>query len=481
MTPSSDEAAESQFRLGLRHLASGAFEAAEEAFLAAARLAPHRVEPVFGLSLLALSQDRPEQAEAPLREVLARAPDHPEAWFNLAYVLRRRGALADALECYQRVERLAPDTPGLALSHASAEAASGHPQAALARLRAALPRRTDPGEAGEICNQIGGTLLGLGTPEEALDWFARALDLAPGLPQARLGQAMALLTLGRFEPGWEAYESRWEDPAFCADEPARPAPLWPGGDPAGLTLLLHAEQGLGDTLQFLRYVPLLRARGTRIVLELQRPLLALAAGLADQVIAAGDTPPPHDAHCPLMSLPHRLGTTLATIPADVPYLAAPEAARARWRDWLGPRRGPRIGIACAGSASHPEDAARSIPAARFLSAFAGSGAELVLVQPDTRAADAAALAGIRQPELADFADTAALMAELDLVVSVDSAPAHLAGALGRPVWILLPFGADFRWLQGRADSPWYPSARLFRQTAWGDWGGALAALRAALA
>lgn len=482
LSPASQEpeAAEAQCRLGRAQLAAGALDAAEETFRAAAALAPGQIEPVFGLSLVALTRDRPEEAEAPLRAVLARAPDYPEALFNLAYVLRRRGALAEALDCYVRAGRLAPDMPGLALSHASTEAAAGRPQAALERLRGALRHAPEAPEEAEICNQIGGTLLGLGAPEEALDWFRRALRRAPELAQARFGLAMALLTLGCFEAGWAAYESRWDDPAFRADEPERPAPLWRGEDPAGRTLLLHAEQGLGDTIQFLRYVPLLRTRGARIVLEVQRPLASLAAGLAEEVIVTGEAAPAHDWHCPLLSLPHRFATTLSTIPASVPYLCASAAARARWRDWLGPRHGPRIGIACSGSPGHPEDATRSIPAPLFLTAFAAIGAELVLVQADTRAEDAPSLAGVRQPLLADFAETAALMEELDLVVSVDTAPAHLAGALGRPVWVLLPVGADFRWLRERTDSPWYPSARLFRQTAWGEWGGALAAVNTAL-
>lgn len=435
-----------------------------------------------------LQRDRPEAAEPLLRAVLALAPADPGALFNLAYVHRRTGRLEAALDCYAQVARLAPDMPGLALSYASAEAAAGRSRAAIARLRAALRRA--PGDA-DLCNQLGGTLLGEGACRRALAWFRRALREDPGLHQARLGEALALLSLGRYRAGWAAYESRWDDPAFRQGEPERTAPLWQGEPLAGRTLLVHAEQGLGDTLQFLRYLTPLHARGARLVVEVQKPLLALVRDsvgkLAAQVIATGAPPPPHDWHCPLMSLPHRLGTTLATVPAAVPYLATPAAARRRWKAWmdrngLAPGCGRRIGLACSGAPCHSEDALRSLPAARLLAALPADAAP-VLVQPAPRPADAAALAraGVRLPVLRDFRDTAALMENLDLVVSIDSAPAHLAGALGRPVWVLLPHAADFRWLRERTDSPWYPTARLFRQPAPGDWAPPLAALAAALA
>jgi len=210
--------------------------------------------------------------------------------------------------------------------------------------------------------------------------------------------------------------------------------------------------------------------------------MELLAGLADDVVERGAAPPPFDLHCPLLSLPRAFGTELHNIPADIPYLRAPPEQLAAWSARLGPRTRRRIGIAVSGDPSHTEDAQRSIPAAAFLSAFAGIDAELHVLQKPIREADAAALAGlhVHEPLLGDFRDTAALAALMDLVVTVDTALAHLAGALGVPAWVLVQYGADFRWLRGRTDSPWYPTVRLFRQPRYGDWPGALTAVNAAL-
>jgi hypothetical protein len=214
----------------------------------------------------------------------------------------------------------------------------------------------------------------------------------------------------------------------------------------------------------------------------QAPLMGLLAGLADAVVERDSAPPAFDLRCPLLSLPRAFATELHSIPADIPYLSAPPAHLSLWSARLGERTRPRIGIAVAGAASHPEDAQRSIPADVFLTAFAGIDAELHVLQKQIRDADAPALAplNVHDALIEDFCDTAALVALMDLVVTVDTAPAHLAGALGVPVWVLLQYGADFRWLSGRTDSPWYPTARLFRQPRYGDWAAVLAQVNAAL-
>jgi hypothetical protein len=326
-------------------------------------------------------------------------------------------------------------------------------------------------------------LLTLDQAPEAAGWFRLAVKHDPRHVQARFGLALALLAQGDYRAGWEEYEARWLDPAFTGDEPVFEQPAWRGAEPVeGRIMLLHAEQGLGDTLQFVRYAPMLRRRGARVVLQVQKPLTGLLAGLADAVVARDGERPPFDLHCPLMSLPLAFRTGLADIPADVPYLSAPPEHLALWAGRLGERRRRRIGIAFSGDAAHPEDAQRSIPAAAFLAAFAGIDAELHVVQKQIRDADAPALAGlhVHDAQIEDFRDSAALVALLDLVVTVDTAPAHLAGALGVPVWVLLQHGADFRWLRARADSPWYPTARLFRQPRYGDWDAVLAAVNAAL-
>jgi hypothetical protein len=330
---------------------------------------------------------------------------------------------------------------------------------------------------------LGGVLLALDEAPEAAGWFRLAVKRDPRHLQARFGLAMALLAQGRFREGWEEYEVRWQDPAFTADERRYEQPIWDGTEPlAGRTILLHAEQGLGDTLQFVRYAALVRARGARVVLAVPAPLMALCAGLADVVVERGAEPGPIDLHCPLLSLPRAFGTELDSIPADIPYLRAPADHLAAWSARLGERRRRRIGIAVAGDPAHPEDAQRSIPAALFVQAFAGIDAELHVLQQPIRESDAAGLAGaeVHAAGIEDFRDVAALASLMDLVVTVDTAAAHLAGALGVPVWVLVQHGADFRWLRHRADSPWYPTARLFRQPRYGDWPAVLAEVNTAL-
>jgi glutathione S-transferase len=262
-------------------------------------------------------------------------------------------------------------------------------------------------------------------------------------------------------------------------------PLWLGREPlAGRTILLHAEQGFGDTLQFVRYAKRVSDLGATVLLEVQAPLKRLLSdieGIA-QVLARGEPLPRFDLHCPLMSLPLAFGTALSTIPADIPYLRAPADRVARWHARLGERRSLRVGIAWAGISLHKNNHQRSIALARFAALLAASGIEFVNIQKDITPADAAALRGHANliqigDELRDFADTAAVISLLDLVVSADTSVVHLAGALGRPVWVLLPFSPDFRWLLGREDSPWYPTARLFRQPRFGDWESVLARVR----
>jgi tetratricopeptide (TPR) repeat protein len=467
--------------LGNALAATGQAEAAEQLYRAVLALRPDDAAMHFNIGCAWLAAGDGARAEAGFRTALALRPDFGAALNNLGSALRRQGRTEEALDCYRRAVELRPDLPGVHGNLGSALLALGRAEEALAHLRTAA--RMDPDNA-EACNNLGGVLLALDQAPEAAGWFRLAVKQDPQHAQARFGLALALLAQGRFREGWQHYDARWLDPAFTGDERAFDQPAWRGEEAvAGRTMLLHAEQGLGDTLQFVRYAPLLRARGAHVVLQVQAPLVALLAGLADTVIAREDEPPPFDLRCPLLSLPRAFGTELHNIPAEIPYLRAPPAHLALWSARLGERRRRRIGIAVSGDPAHPEDAQRSIPAAAFLAAFEGVDAELHVLQKDIRAADAPALAGagVHDPRVGDFRDTAALTALMDLVVTVDTAPAHLAGALGVPVWVLLQHGADFRWLRERTDSPWYPSALLFRQARYGAWGPVLAQVRAALA
>jgi tetratricopeptide (TPR) repeat protein len=468
-------------QLGLVEVALGEVAAAVEHLRAAARLAPEDASLPFAIGCAWLRADNIDAAIPCFEAAVALAPGHAGAWNNLGGAHRRQGRLQQARVCYQHAAAAAPGHAGVHGNLGSVLLALGRPQEAEAPLRLAVRLAPDDADA---CNNLAGALLMLDAPGEAAGWFRRALRYAPQHHQARFGLALALLTQGNFRDGWRHYESRWEDPAFTADERTFSAPRWHGETlPPGTTVLLHAEQGFGDTLQFVRYVPMLRARGLRVLLLAQTPLLSLLAPLADAVLSADATElPPFACHCPLLSLPLVFGTELATIPATVPYLHVPPARALSWRQRLGPRRRRRIGIAVSGDPAHPEDALRSIPATVFLRVFTGVDAEVHVLQTRLRPADAEALAGCHDHSalLGDFTDTAALAAEMDLIVSVDTALAHLAGALGLPVWVLLQKGADFRWLRQRADSPWYPTARLFRQSRAGEWQDVLTEVNAAL-
>ena len=427
-----------------------------------------------GNDLLKAGQD--EAALAEYRIAIALDPQHAAALNNLGSLMRDRGDLDGATDCYQRAIAARPDLCGIYNNLALVELQRHRPLAAVGLLRQALGcTRTDP----DSWNYLGGALLAINRPDAALPCFRRAVLLQPDLQGARLGASLALLALGKLSEGWAEYEFRLENPVIC--EPAFPfkRPRWRGEPIAGKTILLEAEQGLGDTIQFARYAPLVAARGARVVLRVQEPLAPLLAQLAEMTITAKDMPPPFDVHCPLMSLPNVFATDLTSIPATVPYLAADPARRERWARLLGTHRRRRIGLSFSGSAENSDDPLRSIPAGDLVRSLAAPNHELHVLQTDIRPPDVMALAQfpgvtVHADALTDFAETAALAAHMDLIVTIDTSVAHLAGALGLPTWILLPYAADFRWMRDRTDSPWYPTARLFRQPALRAWQPVLA-------
>ena len=293
---------------------------------------------------------------------------------------------------------------------------------------------------------------------------------------------MTRLTLGDFDAGWREYEWRWKTAAFAGKRRQFRAPLWLGDAPlSGKTILLHAEQGFGDTIQFIRYAPLLAGRGAKVICEVQGELRSLLSQFEDiDVIAEGGPLPRYELHCPLLSLPLAFATKPGTIPATVPYLAAPAERLAHWRDRL-PQSGLRAGFVWSGSSSHKNDLNRSIPLARLAALFKDPPLRCFSLQTELRDTDAEAMRGLPNlvhlgGEIRDFADTAAVISLFDVVISVDTAVAHLAGALGKPVLILLPHAADFRWMRNRDDTPWYPTAKLLRQPAFGDWDSVIARL-----
>ncbi len=435
-----------------------------------------------------LALQRPAEALADLDRALAIRPDFVEALNDRGNALRDLRRPADALACFDRVLALRPEFAVARCNRGNALCDLGRLDDAAAEFVATIAQ--DPGMA-EAHNNLGTTLTALGRAEAALADYDRAIALKPDYAEARIGRAYNLLLHGRLREGWEQQEWRWRTAKFRPHLRNLPQPRWRGEPLAGRTLLLYAEQGLGDTIQFCRYATLIAERaagdGGQVVLEVQPPLLPL---LRDQlagvrVVAAGAALPPFDLHCPLLSLPGAFGTELSTIPAPAAYLHAEPARRAHWRERLAAHEAPRVGLAWSGNPLHSRDGSRSMPLARLLPLL-DAGASLFALQPEVRPDDRATLAATPAiadlgPALTDLVETAAAIAALDLVIAVDTSVAHLAAALGKPVWLLVAFAPDWRWLREREDSPWYPTMRLFRQPSLGDWDCVIARVRAALA
>jgi tetratricopeptide (TPR) repeat protein len=473
------DSAEANRSLGMALAAEGRHEEAMARYAKALALKPDFAEARNNLGIALAELGRHDAAIAEYRRALALQPDHAAASANLGLSLAALERHQEAISCYQAALARRPELVEAALNLGNAYFALNRLDEAEAAYERAIA--IAPGYA-EAHNNLGRALEARNRHEAALRCYAKAVELAPGYAGAQWNLALAHLALGDFAEGWPRYEWRFKDGVPLR---ALPQPLWRGEEIAGRTILVHAEQGFGDLLQVARYLPLLAQRGARILLEAPPPLLPLLENLAGVagLFPPGETLADFDCHVPAMSLPGAFGTTLATIPAGIPYLATPAERVRRWQRELDRLAPPRIGIAWAGSATNRNDRNRSLPLALLRPFFELPGASFVSLQKELRPGDAALLdaqPGIARlgERFADFADAAAVIDGLDLVVAVDTAVAHLAGALGRPVAILLPFSAEWRWLRARPDSPWYPTARLFRQPTPGDWAAVVAALRA---
>jgi tetratricopeptide repeat protein len=394
---------------------------------------------------------RYDKALAAFETLLARQPDHISALNDCGGLHMRLGRPEAAIVCYDRALAVAP-------------------------------------RLSELHINKGTALRALNRFEEALASFAAAAAIDPGRAEAHYDAGLVQLCLGDFPAGWRGYEWRWRKPDWANKRRNFSAPLWLGEEPIdGKTILLHAEQGFGDTIQFVRYVPLVARRGATVILECQPELGHLLHNIkgAARVFARGEVLPAFNLHCPLMSLPLALETELPTIPADIPYIWPQQERIAKWHERLPQNGRLRVGVCWAGNSDHANDRHRSMPLECFAKVLSVSGVDFVSLQKDVSAEQSSILSGHGVTQLgqdfADFADTAAVIALLDLVIAVDTSVAHLAGAMGKAVGILVPFRPDFRWMLHRTDSPWYPTMRLFRQSAIGDWDGPLERLRAELA
>ena len=354
------------------------------------------------------------------------------------------------------------------------------PGEALAACDAVLQHR--PREVGVLGNKAA-ALAQLGNYVAALRELDAALALDPNDAGLRWNRALYHLVQGRFADAWPDFEWRWKRSSYLQWLRSLPEQLWDGtADLAGKTILLHSEQGFGDAIQFARYAPLLAAQGARVIVGAHAPLRPVLATIdsVSAVIVNGDEMPAVDFHCPLMSLPALLGTNLETIPSDVPYVRSDATLAAQWAQRLGPAKRMRVGLAWAGSPTHEEDARRSIPLSLLEPLLAVPG-EFHCLTRDIRDGDSERMqrwgVGFHGHELPSFSETAALIQSMDLVISVDTSIAHLAGALAKPLWLLISDPPEWRWMIGRSDSPWYPTARLFRQRDRGNWAEVIARVR----
>jgi Tfp pilus assembly protein PilF len=374
---------------------------------------------------------------------------HPPSLFNRGNVLRSLNRPQDAVQSYDQVLQSMPNHP-------------------------------------EVLNNKGNALRALNRLDDAHASYQLALRHTPAYADARWNASLCLLLAGQYQQGWQQYEWRWES-ELKAEKRTFTQPLWSGtASLQGKTILLHAEQGFGDTLQFCRYTSLVKALGATVILEVQPQLIKVLAGLndVDVLVARGQALPKIDYHCPLLSLPKAFSTELNSIPATSAYVVSDAKRTSIWQDRLGAQSKLRVGLVWAGSATHKNDHNRSIPLQALTSIFE-QDVNFYGLQKELREGDRQLIHQHPQIQylgkyIKDFKDTAALISLMDVVITVDTAIAHLTGAMGKPVWILLPYSPDWRWLLNRDDSPWYPTAKLFRQPSIGDWSSVLSEVNQAL-
>ena len=403
---------------------------------------PNQVEVLSNLSVLLLNLGRHNEGESLVKRSLEIQPRQPSLHYNLAVSLQNQARLEEALASYDEALRL------------------------------------NPSDVQSHLNR-GITLKDLKRSEDALQSFNKAILLKPDFAGAYWNKALLLLLLGEYKEGWQLYE--WG--LRCGERGHQrnfTKPRWNGEQPiSGKTLLIHAEQGLGDVIQFCRYAIKADALGANVVIEAPAPLTTLLATLGKgiAVVEKGKEPPDYDYYCPLMSLPLVFKTTLGSVPTSIPYLFSSSTKRTMWTKRLGPKTRPRVGLVWSGSMTNKIDLnpcnRRNISLSELLT-LTDLPFEFHSLQKEIRPEDALVLSKTtlikaHHEELNEFADTAALVEEMDLIISVCTSVAHLAGAMGRPTWVLLPFSPDYRWMLARNDSPWYPSMRLFRQTKRGEW------------
>lgn len=428
---------------------NGHFAQAMDLYNKVLAINPRQADVLNNIGIILQRFKRDDEALTYFERALEFEPSHSPSLFNRGNVLRSLNRPHDAVQSYDQVLQSMPNHP-------------------------------------EVLNNKGNALRALNRLDNAHAIYQLALNHMPDCADAHWNASLCLLLAGQYQQGWQQYEWRWAS-ELKAEKRTFTQPLWIGkASLQGKTILLHAEQGLGDTLQFCRYASLVKALGATVILEVQPQLVKVLAELngVDVLVARGQQLPKFDYHCPLLSLPKAFSTELSSIPSTSAYLVSDAKRTSVWRGRLGTQSKLRVGLVWAGSVTHKNDHNRSIPLP-VLAAIFKKDANFYGIQKDLREGDKQLIHQHPQIEhlgkyVKDFKDTAALISLMDVVITVDTAVAHLAGAMGKPVWILLPYSPDWRWLLNREDSPWYPTARLFRQSAIGDWSSVVCEVNQAL-
>lgn len=459
--------------LGTANFQIGQMKLASEQLRKSARIDPKNPFTLNNLGSTLQALNQPEAALASFDKALALKPDYAEAHCNRGNALKDLKRREEALASYARALALKPDYAEVYNNQSQPLQELNRLAEALTSCDRALALRPDYVEAH---NNRGGILQALNRLDESLSSFDKALALKPDFAEAYWNKALIMILRGRYLEGWELFEWRFRKADLRTHYHDFPQPAWRGQEGIqGKKLLICSEQGFGDVIQFCRYLPLMGDLGAEIIFEVPQPLASLVSTLECPltVVVKDDPLPAFDVHCPVMSLPYVFKTTVETIPAKTPYLFSDKGKVEKWRDRLGPGERPRVGLTWSGNRDHKNDANRSIWLQELLPLFdlpiEWHSLQKEYRQPDLEILQQHSGICLHQDDLHDFSDTAALIECLDLVVSVDTGPVHLAGALGKPVWVLLPYMPDYRWMLDREDSPWYPSARLYRQPKAGDW------------
>jgi tetratricopeptide (TPR) repeat protein len=471
------------FDRGLALHQKGKLAQAQAVYQQVLAMQPRHFDALHLLGITAYQTKKLRQAVAFFDKALEINPRHAFAHNSKGVALRSLQQPEAALESYDQAVHYKPDYADAHNNRGNALRDLNQHQAAIASYDKAIALKTGYAEA---YNNRAAALVEVQQLEAALESFDKAIALKADHACAHFDRGMCLLQMGQFELGWKEYEWRWKDKLqpFARNFTQ---PLWLGAESLqGKTILLHSEQGFGDTIQFCRYAKLVNDLGARVILEIQEPLMGLLTNLEGvaQLVARGSALPAFDYHCPLLSLPLAFKTNFDTIPAANSYLAAHPGKVMKWQAKLGSKAKPRIGLVWSGSATQKNDHNRSFLLSGLVK-FLRNDFQYISLQKETRVADKETLNRLTDilhfgEELKDFTDTAALCELVDVVISVDTSVAHLAGALGKPVWIVLPFNPGWRWLRDRNDSPWYASAKLYRQKSIGDWAGVFERVRADL-